>query len=112
MSATGYLFLTPSVQRTRANYRGHVRALKEKHGIHTHHASMTGDWIAISMPTCIKALEGYGLTAEEKTSIGALFAGYCRLLDEAGLVEEGHQTEREAVEAAVRRWPATKEANP
>jgi hypothetical protein len=63
------------------------------------------DWMALSMPECIARLEGYELTAEEKTDAPSLLAGYCRLLDEAGLIQYG-RTEYETCEALVGRMGA------
>jgi hypothetical protein len=63
------------------------------------------DWMALSMPECIARLEGYELTAEEKTDAPSLLAGYCRLLDEAGLIQYG-ATEYETCAALVGRLGA------
>ena len=93
----------PGLKRERANHRAEVEALKKAHGIFTHLCRGGGDWLALSMPECCAALSGYGLTEIERTDGVALMAGYCRLLDEAGLVEEGHKTERAAVAALVER---------
>lgn len=104
---TLFALAEPGVAHTRANHRGETAALKKAHGIFTHRASFTtGNWMALSMPECCEALSGYGLTDEEKTNGVALMAGYCRLLDEAGLVEEGHKTEHAAVTALVARIKA------
>lgn len=48
------------------------------------------------------------LTDAEKTDGVMLMAGYCRLLDEAGLIEEGHKTELAACRAVVARMKGTK----
>lgn len=93
----------PGLKRQRANHRAEVEALKKEHGIFTHLCRGGGDWLALSMPECCSALSGYNLTEIERTDGVALMAGYCRLLDEAGLVEEGHKTERAAVAALVER---------
>ena len=63
----------------------------KSNGVQTHHAPHAEPpWIAICMPAVCKMLEGYGLTEEEKTDLVALMAGYCRLIDEAGLIGYGH----------------------
>jgi len=43
-------------------------------------------WQAVNMTVAVEVLEGYNLTDEEKTSLPLLMAGYCRLVDEAGLI--------------------------
>ena len=53
-------------------------------------------YLAVNMTVALKRLEGYGLTDEEKTSLPALMAGYCRLVDEARLTGFG-DTEFEAI---------------
>lgn len=52
---------------------------------------------AVNMTVAIEFLEGYGLTEEEKTSLPALMAGYCRLIEESKLVGFG-DTEFEAIQ--------------
>jgi hypothetical protein len=94
---------SPGLKRTRANHRFEVEALKKEHGIFTHLCRGGGEWLALSMPECCAALSGFPLTEIERTNGVALMAGYCRLLDEAGLVKEGHKTERAAVAALVER---------
>ena len=56
-------------------------------------------WLAIHRETALEMLKGYNLTHEQKTDVAWLMAGYCRLLDEAGLIHYG-QTEAEAVAKA------------
>lgn len=97
----------PRTKSRRDIRREEVAALKQEHGIFTHNCRGAGEWLALSMPECIKALEGYNLTEEERTCGAALLAGYCRLLDEAGLIEEYHKTEYEAVTALVERIERT-----
>ena len=92
--------------RLRNARRQEVQTLKKAHGIFSHHCAGGGDWMAISMPECTAALAGYDLTDEEKTDAVALMAGYCRLLDEANMIEQGHQTEYDAVKALVARLSA------
>lgn len=79
--------------------------MREKYGIFTHaiEGVFVGkkDWMAFSVPQCLKNLNGYNLTDEEKKDPISLFAGYCRLMDERGLLTEGHRTEFEAVSAIV-----------
>jgi hypothetical protein len=95
----------PSV---RTSHRDEVRHLKKEHGIFSHHCAAGGDWMALSMPECTAALAGYDLTEEEKTDAVALMAGYCRLLDDAGMIEQGHRTEYDAVKALASRLSANK----
>jgi len=56
-------------------------------------------WLAIHRETALEMLKGYNLTHEQKSDVFWLMAGYCRLLDEAGLIYYG-QTEAEAVAKA------------
>lgn len=57
-------------------------------------------WIAVSMTECAEHLEGYGITPE--TEMFELFSGFCRLLEEMGLMHYG-PTEFLACEALVKR---------
>ena len=93
-------------KRSRVDRRAEVAAMKKEHGIYTHLCRGGGDWLAMSMPECIKALQGYDLTKEEKEDGALLLAGYCRLLDEAGLVEQDHKTEWLAVQSVLKRMKA------
>ena len=82
------LFDVPADQPSR-----HMRfkAWKEANGVWTHFAEMgegCDNWMALAFETAKKALEDYELTAEEKTEPMMLMAGYCRLIDEAGLCAE------------------------
>jgi hypothetical protein len=97
------LFRSDRDPRPRLSHRDEVKSMKEKHGIFTHLSRGNGDWLALSMPECIERLKGYTLTDEEKTVGAALLAGYCRLLDDEGLIEENHRTEYEACLALVKR---------
>lgn len=54
-------------------------------------------FIAVNMTVSIDKLKGYPLTDDEKTDIAALMAGYCRLVDEAGLIGYG-ETEFESIQ--------------
>ncbi len=64
----------------------------------THHAPhMDEPWIAIHVPSARALLAGYD--DADFSSACSLMGGYCRLLDDAGLVGEG-QTEEEAVRLA------------
>lgn len=56
-------------------------------------------WLAIHRETALEMLKGYNLTHEQKTDVFWLMAGYCRLLDEAGVIHYG-QTEGEAIAKA------------
>ena len=70
--------------------------------IKTHHAPHMDEdpWLAIPMNDAREILDGYDLTQAEKSSIPDMMAGYCRLLDECGMIFYG-QTEREAQDAAL-----------
>lgn len=70
--------------------------------IKTHHAPHMDEdpWLAIPMNDAREILDGYDLTKAEKSSIPDMMAGYCRLLDEYGMIFYG-QTEREAQDAAL-----------
>jgi hemerythrin-like domain-containing protein len=46
-------------------------------------------YLAVNMSEAIKKLKGYDLTDDEKHSVVDLMAGYCRLVDEAGLTGYG-----------------------
>jgi hypothetical protein len=50
------------------------------------------------MDAAAKLLEGHGLTEKEKTELPEMMAGYCRLVDEAGLCFYG-DTEEEVIAA-------------
>jgi hypothetical protein len=88
---------TPSLAAKR---REQAHEWKQQHRIFTHKGH--DDWMALSMPECCELLKGYDLTAEEKTDGVMLMAGYCRLIDEAGLIHFG-QTEHEVCESLVTR---------
>jgi len=51
---------------------------------------------AVNMTAAIERLDGYELTEDEKTQIPDLMAGYCRLVDEGGLIGFG-DTEFESI---------------
>jgi hypothetical protein len=53
-------------------------------------------YYAVNMTVACKFLEKYNLSEEEKTSLPALSAGYCRLLDEYGMAGYG-TTELDAI---------------
>lgn len=90
----------PGLRRSRRDTRKATNALKREHEMFTHYCQ-DGGWLAMHLPSCRAALEGYELTELERTDGVVMLAGYCRLLDEAGLVHEDHKTEREAVLAAI-----------
>jgi len=60
-------------------------------------ADVDGKWMAFSMTKAVEFLDGYDLTAEQKTAGFALFAGYCRLLDESGQLADHEPTEEDAI---------------
>lgn len=70
--------------------------------IQTHHAPHMDEdpWLAIPMNAARELLDGYDLTEDESGSVSGIMAGYCRLLDEAGMTFTG-QTEREVQDAAL-----------
>lgn len=103
MSEQSELFFVKQVPRARNSHRDEVKSMKEKHGIFTYNCKGAGDWMAMSMPECVEKLKGYDLTDEEKTCGATLMAGYCRLLDESRMIEDGHKTEYEACRALVER---------
>jgi len=71
--------------------------------IMTHHADIDEDpWLAVSMKVCKSRLEVHDLTTDEKTDVGLLFAGYCRLLDEGNMVGYG-STKEAAIEDLVKK---------
>lgn len=70
----------------------------------THHAPhMDEPWIAIHVHSARALLSGYD--DADFSSACSLMGGYCRLLDDAGLVGEG-QTEEEAIRNAQPNTPA------
>jgi hypothetical protein len=89
---------TRSIRHERAEQ---VRAWKKEYGIQTNHCE--DDWMAVSMNEACERLKDYDLTDDEKSHLACLMAGYCRLLDDGGMIAEGHKTEYEACEALVRR---------
>lgn len=79
-----------------------VERLKSEHGIWTHCVLDDGrNWLAVAVKQCHEALAGYDLTKDELTHPIELYAGYCRLIEEAGLSTDGHSTELAAVKACV-----------
>jgi hypothetical protein len=92
-----FLFEVPEQLSPRLAAEKAALAKAKANGVQTHHAPHADPpWIAICMPAVCKKLEGYGLTEEEKTDLVMLTAGYCRLIDEAGLIGYGY-TEIEAI---------------
>ena len=71
--------------------------------IQTHHAGHCPEpWIAIDMDRACDLLDGCDLSDDERDSIPAIMAGYCRLIDEADLIGYG-KTEDEATADLKRR---------
>lgn len=99
--------LFPLEEKPRASHREDMKALKEKYSIQTHHCSDQG-WMALSMTEAAKMLKGYGLTESEKTNLFDIMAGYCRLLDEAGIIADDCKTEYEACKQVEDRIEANK----
>lgn len=84
------LFELPPPNKTR------LQALKETHGIETHHADLLPKdhpWSACHMPSARELAAGYDETVAD---IGEAAAKFCRLLDEQGLLVTG-ETEADAV---------------
>jgi hypothetical protein len=77
----------------------------------THYAPHCADepWCAVNMEAACQMLKGYELTEEEKNSVPAIMAGYCRLIDEANLIGFG-MTEEEAVRDCLANAPAHRPA--
>lgn len=61
-------------------------------------------WLAVDMDAAAVVLEGYDLTAREKTELPAMMAGYCRLLDDVGMCHYG-ETEEEAIDNCKKKTP-------
>lgn len=77
--------------------------LIKEHDIQTHHAPHVQDapWLAVPMKAAREVAELHGeLTEEESGSVAGIMAGYCRVLEEAGLLFYG-KTERDAQDDAV-----------
>jgi len=90
------LLAVPEMLSPRLNW---IHAMKEEYRIFTHYAE---NWLAIPMNIACKKLEGYNLTDEEKTDGATLMAGYCRLLDDANILTDGHATEEDAIVALAK----------
>lgn len=99
--------LFPMDEKPRASHRDEVKELKEKYGIQTHHCSDQG-WMALSMPEAVELVGDYDLTKAEKTQLFDMMAGYCRLLEEAGIVADGCKTEYESCKQVADRIEAQK----
>ena len=54
-------------------------------------------WMAFSHTKALTLLEGYDLPFSMRIDPFELFAGYCRLLDEAGFVADDMETEEDAI---------------
>lgn len=73
-----------------------MKAVKRDLEIFTHwHAD--SQWMGFSMQKACEALEGYELTEAQKSDPIDLFSGYCRLLDEAGMVADNEPSEFDAI---------------
>ena len=104
MEATFPFLATVPINKTRAELRQEeIDAWKEQHGVWTFHTSgMDEPWVAVCLPKAHEALSGYGLSPDELAKPIELFAGYCRLLDEAGLSASG-ETEAETCEQLAKQ---------
>jgi len=98
----------------REQRRSYVKTMKERHGIFTDLCKGGGDWMAFSVPECAKGIgDRFGLTEDRVKKLKLepieMLAEFSRLLDEAGLIEEDHNTEYEAVRAVASRIEADAE---
>lgn len=78
---------------------------KERYGVWTHHAPHCPEapWIACAARDFIKT---HNVKPEDATDIGALFAVWCRIIDEHGFVEESDSEEDACYKLAiVCEWP-------
>jgi hypothetical protein len=78
-----------------------LKAIKA-HDIQTHHAPHVKEspWLAIPMNEARRQLAIHKPTEQETAGVAEIMAGYCRVLEEAGLLFLG-TTEREAQDAAL-----------
>lgn len=78
-----------------------LKEIKE-HDIQTHYAPHMEEfpWLAIPMNAARAMLKGSGLTENESRSVAEIMAGYCRLLDDAGMTFLG-ETEHDVQEDAL-----------
>ncbi len=94
---TPNLFDVPKDRPTR---KERIQEFKAENWIWTHKAEMMEDrWSALAYAHSLEALKGYDLTGKLEPEF--LIAGYCRLLDEAGLLVTG-KTEMEAIRTLCR----------
>ena len=63
------------------------------------HSIQGKDWMAFSKVKALEFLEGYDISPSVKPM--DLFARYCRLLDEAGLLADHEETENAAIETVA-----------
>lgn len=74
-----------------------LREFKVEHWIWTHKGNSEDyPWSALAYADALKALSGYGLPESVRNDPMQVIAGYCRLLDDCGLLVIG-ETERDAV---------------
>lgn len=72
----------------------------------THKApSVNEPWLAIHRESSFKLLKDYNLTESQKTNICALMAGYCNVLDNAGLLHFGESEGEAIMKACGMTWP-------
>lgn len=94
---TPNLFNVPKDRPTR---KERIEAFKREHGIWTYgdKKNRVGDhaWDAMSVTLACERLSGYDLSEEVRKEPIMLIAGYCRLLEEMGILVTG-QTEVEAI---------------
>lgn len=82
--------------------------VKSELRIATHYCDGQG-WMAFSMVKACELLEGYDLTFTQQHNPFELMAGYCRLMDEAGILADNEPTEFDAIVAVamihkIRLW--------
>lgn len=82
-----------------------MERIKEEHRIFTHYCEV-GKWLAIPMDIACAELEKHGceLEPEEKASAPELCAGYCRYLDDLHLLDDGFETECDALVALATKY--------
>ena len=74
-----------------------MKRVKVELDVFTHYHEES-KWMGFSFTKAKEALNGYLLTEEEAEHPIALFAAYCRLLDDANMVADHMPTEHDAIE--------------
>lgn len=93
--------LFPDLPRTQSSRSTDHEKLKVWKALHGVWSDKNGDedakWLVCAVPACHKILKGYDLTKDELEDPIMMFAGYCRLIEEADLCAWG-PTEYKACE--------------